>query len=147
MSYDLRIAVKVAGVPKNEPDLYVVIAEPELSNPTYNLGEMFRACTGWDYDQGEFYKVSDVYENIKRVYDVPKQEQSTTLKIDTRNVSEKDKNFSKNKVKFKAESLTQYNPKEQELISKIYGIIGKILPHDEADFIINKIQESLANES
>lgn len=66
MSYDLRIAVKVAGVPKDEPDLYVVIAEPELSHPTYNLGEMFRACTGWDYDQGEFYRVSDVYAKINR---------------------------------------------------------------------------------
>lgn len=66
MSYDLRIAVKVAGVPKNEPDLYVVIAEPDLGDPTYNLGEMFRACTGWDFNQGEFYRVSDVYEKIKR---------------------------------------------------------------------------------
>ena len=65
MSYDLRIAVKVAGTPKDE-DLFVVIAEPECNNPTYNLGQMFRACTGWDYEQGKFYRVSDVYTNIER---------------------------------------------------------------------------------
>lgn len=62
MSYDLRIAVKVDGMKDN----YVVIAEPELHSPTYNLGEMFRACTGWDYEQSKFYKVSDVYPKIER---------------------------------------------------------------------------------
>ena len=62
MSYDIRIAVKVAGAePGNE---YAVISEPEYANPTYNLGKMFRKCTGWDYKQGEFYNVSDVYPNI-----------------------------------------------------------------------------------
>lgn len=65
MSYDFRIAVKVSGTPKDE-DLFVVIAEPERNNPTYNLGQMFRACTGWDYEQGKFYRVSDVYTNIER---------------------------------------------------------------------------------
>lgn len=64
MSYDLRIAVKVEGAEKGNE--YAVIAEPELNSPTYNLGEMFRACTGWDFDQGEFYKVSEVYQNIVR---------------------------------------------------------------------------------
>ena len=65
MSYDLRIAVKVEGAPKDDP-LFAVIAEPEYSNPTYNLGEMFRKCMGWDYEQSEWYRVSDVYENIER---------------------------------------------------------------------------------
>ena len=46
MSYDLRIAVKVDGC-----DKFAGIAEPEYSSPTYNLGKMFRACTGWDYKQ------------------------------------------------------------------------------------------------
>lgn len=64
MSYDLRIAVKVAGAEKTNE--YAVIAEPGWNSPTYNLGEMFRACTGWDFKQGEFYKVSDVYQNIVR---------------------------------------------------------------------------------
>lgn len=62
MSYDLRIAVKVEGA----KDLFVIIAEPEYSSPTYNLGQMFRACTGWDYEQGEYYKVSEVYSKIER---------------------------------------------------------------------------------
>ena len=41
MSYDLRIAVKVDGC-----DKFAQIAEPEYRSPTYNLGKMFRACTG-----------------------------------------------------------------------------------------------------
>lgn len=63
MSYDIRIAVKVAGA---DEDMYAVIAEPELHSPTYNLGEMFRACTGWDYEQSEFYNVEEVYPKIER---------------------------------------------------------------------------------
>ena len=59
MSYDLRIGVKVEGAGK-----IVMIAEPELANPTYNLGNMFRACMGWDYKQGEYYKCSNVIGNI-----------------------------------------------------------------------------------
>lgn len=61
MSYDLRIAVKVEGCGK-----LIDIREPELANPTYNLGKMFRACTGWDYEQGKYYNCSDVIENIDR---------------------------------------------------------------------------------
>lgn len=64
MSYDLRIAVKVEGAEKGNE--FAVIAEPELSNPTYNTGEMFRKCMGWDFEQGEFYRVSDIYQNIVR---------------------------------------------------------------------------------
>lgn len=36
------------------------------SSPTYNLGKMFRACTGWGYKQGEYYKCSDVIGNIEK---------------------------------------------------------------------------------
>lgn len=61
MSYDLRLAVKVDGV----EDCYAVIAEPEYHSPTYNLGTMFRACTGWNYNQGEWYKVSEVLPLIE----------------------------------------------------------------------------------
>lgn len=61
MSYDLRIAVKVDGC-----DKFAEIAEPEYSSPTYNLGKIFRACTGWDYKQGEYYKCSDVIGNIEK---------------------------------------------------------------------------------
>lgn len=62
MSYDIRIAVKVEGAEKGNE--YAVIAEPELHSPTYNIGEMLRVCMGWDFDQGEYYRVSDVYQNI-----------------------------------------------------------------------------------
>ena len=59
MSYDLRIGVKVEGA-----DIIAVIGQPKYSDPTYNLGEMFRACMDWDYTQGEWYKVSEVYDMI-----------------------------------------------------------------------------------
>lgn len=59
MSYDLRIGVRVEGT-----DKIVAIAEPYYSNPTYNLSKMFRACMNWDFTQGEYYKCSDVIENI-----------------------------------------------------------------------------------
>lgn len=48
MSYDIAIYVKVEGL-----DKYAMIAEPECSSPTYNLGEMFRACMDWDFNQSE----------------------------------------------------------------------------------------------
>lgn len=61
MSYDLRIAVKVRGC-----DRFAVIATPEYDQPTYNLGEMFRACTGWDYHQGEYYNCAEVIGKIEQ---------------------------------------------------------------------------------
>ena len=61
MSYDIRLGVKVEGT-----DIIAVIETPELSSPTYNLGDMFRACTGWDFEQGKWYKVSDVLSLIQR---------------------------------------------------------------------------------
>ena len=68
MSYDIRLAVRVEGAPVNEDGepLYAVIDEPELASPTYNLGDMFRACTGWDYEQGKFYRVSEVLPLIEK---------------------------------------------------------------------------------
>ena len=62
MSYDLRIAVKVVGA----EDKYAVIAEPEYSSPTYNLGKMFRKCMNWDFVQSEYYNVAAVYPCIVR---------------------------------------------------------------------------------
>ena len=61
MSYDLRIAVKVEGA----EDCYAVVKTPEYDSPTYNLGKMFRACTGWDYVQSDWYKVSEVLPMIE----------------------------------------------------------------------------------
>lgn len=60
MSYDISLGVKVEGL-----DKIVEIGTPELANPTYNLGPMFRACTGWNYKQGEYYRCSDVIEKIE----------------------------------------------------------------------------------
>lgn len=62
MSYDLRLSVKVEG----GDNLYAVIDEPELNSPTYNLGEMFRACMDWDFEQGEYYNVAEVLPKIQR---------------------------------------------------------------------------------
>ena len=61
MSYDLGIAVKVDGCEK-----FAEIATPEYRSPTYNLGKMFRACTGWNFKQGEYYRCSDVIGNIEK---------------------------------------------------------------------------------
>lgn len=60
MSYDIRIGVKVEGT-----DIIAVIDEPEYSSPTYNIGDMLRACTGWDFEQGEWYRVSEVWPKIE----------------------------------------------------------------------------------
>lgn len=48
MSYNLKISVKISGY-----DGYAVIAYPEFSQPTYNLGQMFRKCMDWDYSISE----------------------------------------------------------------------------------------------
>ena len=60
MSYDLRVAVKVEGC-----DKYAEIAEPEYAHPTYNLGSMLRACMGWDYEQGKYYRCDEVLPKIE----------------------------------------------------------------------------------
>lgn len=61
MSYDIYLGVRIHGT-----DKYAIIGEPSYNSPTYNLGEMFRACMDWDFDQGEWYKVVDVLPNIER---------------------------------------------------------------------------------
>lgn len=60
MSYDIRFGVKVEGM-----DGYIaVIDELECSSPTYNLREMFVACMGWDYEQGQWYNLKEVFPKI-----------------------------------------------------------------------------------
>lgn len=56
----MRVCVKVEGC-----DKYAVIDTPEYDSPTYNLTKMFRACMGWDFEQGEYYPASFVIEKIK----------------------------------------------------------------------------------
>ena len=60
MSYDLRICVKIEGLNK-----YAEIDRPEYDSPTYNLGDMFRACMDWDYDQGEHYRCDFVIKKVE----------------------------------------------------------------------------------
>ena len=54
MSFDISLAMKT------EQGKFVDIAWPEYDSPTYNLGEMFRACTGWNFNQGEYYNCKEV---------------------------------------------------------------------------------------
>lgn len=65
MSYDLRVGVR-ASIPNLSGDDFVMIREPEYANPTYNLGDMFRASTGWNYKQGVAYHVPEVLPLIKK---------------------------------------------------------------------------------
>ena len=62
MSYDVRIGVKVEGM----NGYIAVIDEPKCSSPTYNLREMFVACMGWDYTQGEWYNLTEVFPKFRR---------------------------------------------------------------------------------
>lgn len=59
MSYDVEFGVKVEKVDKIMP-----FSKPEYDHPTYNIGTMIRKATGWDFKQGEWYKVSDVLDKI-----------------------------------------------------------------------------------
>ena len=63
MSYDIRFGVKVAGA---ADDVFAVIGEPELSSPTYNNRDIFVKSMGWDYHQGEWYKLTDIIPYIER---------------------------------------------------------------------------------
>lgn len=58
MSYDLEFGVKVDT--DGGEDVFVCFATPELDNPTYNYGKIFRASTGWDFEQGVWYRYLDV---------------------------------------------------------------------------------------
>lgn len=59
MSYDVRIAVKVEGCGQ-----YIEIDKPPFDDPTYNLRDMFVACMDWDYEQGKYYRCSEVFPKI-----------------------------------------------------------------------------------
>lgn len=61
MSYDIRLCVKIDGL-----DQYADIATPKCSSPTYNLRDMFVACMDWEYEQGEYYRCSDIVEKVER---------------------------------------------------------------------------------
>ena len=65
MSYDLRFAVKIKDTLK-DTETFAVIAQPELSSPTYNVGPIFRAAMDFDFKQGEFYNIIDLIPHIER---------------------------------------------------------------------------------
>lgn len=62
MSYDIRFGVKVEGM----NGYIAVIDEPEISDPTYNLRDMFVACMDWDYKQGEWYNCAEAIPKFER---------------------------------------------------------------------------------
>lgn len=82
MSYDLRIAVKVVDKGKT---YFPVIATPERHSPTYNLGLMFRKCTGWDFNQGEFYRADKVLPKIEKGIHELKYNEEMYIKMNPEN--------------------------------------------------------------
>lgn len=60
LSYDIALEVIVDGT-----NIYAAVAEPELSNPSYFLRDMFVACMAWDYDVGECYPCADVIKKVE----------------------------------------------------------------------------------
>lgn len=65
MSYDIRFGVQTV-CENNDGERFAVVHVPEYDNPTYNLSDMFRACMDWDYDQGEWYPMTEVLPRIER---------------------------------------------------------------------------------
>lgn len=80
MSYDIEIGVRIY-----DTDLYACIAEPEYANPTYNLGQMFRAATGWNFEQGKWYRCEDVINNIQQGIDELRIRQSKYKTLEPKN--------------------------------------------------------------
>ena len=62
MSYDIRFGVKVEGM----NGYIAVIDEPDISDPTYNLRDMFVACMDWDYAQGVWYNCAEAIPKFER---------------------------------------------------------------------------------
>lgn len=81
MSYDLRIGVKVDG----GDNLYAVIDQPDFNSPTYNIGEMFRKCTGWDFEHGEWYNAAEVLPLIQHGISELKFHESKYVKYNSPN--------------------------------------------------------------
>lgn len=66
MSYDLELGVKTEN-----GNFVPTRVQPEYSSPTYNLGEMFRKSTGWDFEQGKEYRVDKVLDKVfKGIYEL-----------------------------------------------------------------------------
>ena len=87
-----------------------------------------------------------MYNALKKEYNVSTEEpKNTSASTSVPNDDDSEQNPYKNKkTTYLTQSLSKYGKKEQKLISKIYGIIRAILPHDMATVVINKIQEELS---
>ena len=66
MSYDVRFAVETVK-PNKYGQRFAVVRIPEYDSPTYNLRQMFVACMGWDYTQGEWYPFDVFMPAIERL--------------------------------------------------------------------------------
>ena len=60
MSYDINLKIKPEGV-----NTFITIAYPEYSSPTYNLGDMFRACMDWNFNLEEIYSCDIAIKKIE----------------------------------------------------------------------------------
>lgn len=61
MSYCIGVYAKVEGCNK-----YALIAEPDYSSPTYNLGKLFRACMDWQFKSSEYYRCDNVIGHVEK---------------------------------------------------------------------------------
>lgn len=113
--------------------------EEKIEKLTTDVAKSDKTIETRDKKEAEDDVLSRVYEEIQKIYDVPKQSESVLNEK-----SANSKNLYKNRIKYKSQNLTQYSKKEQKLIGKIYEIIKAILPHDMADIVVNKIQEELS---
>ena len=68
MSYDVRFCVETVRA-NNDGERYAVVHVPEYDSPTYNLREMFVNAMGWDYHQGSYYPMTEVYPKLRRGLD------------------------------------------------------------------------------
>ena len=66
MSYDIRIAVKVPVCDECDWDGFAEVGHPVYAHPTYNIGDVVRRATGWDFKQGKFYKVTEILPMVAK---------------------------------------------------------------------------------
>lgn len=65
MSYDIRFAVETVH-PNKFGECFAVVDAPANDSPTYNVGSIFRACMGWDFEQGVWYPMAEALEHIDK---------------------------------------------------------------------------------
>jgi molecular chaperone HtpG len=81
---------------------------------------------------------------LTKVYTALRSDYPVTPKVPTKSEDTPAAKPAQKGKQYMTQSLSQYNKKEQKLISHIYRILSAILPHDTATMVINKIQEELS---